>query len=84
MSNNKKKPTSINAEVHAKASADLEEAISRELSIEDEEKEATAATEGLFSGGTPFGGDDPPHTILGMPIEDCETRGGSKKNESSA
>ena len=80
MSNNKKNPTPIDAEVQARATADLEEAVSKELSIEDEEKETTEAAEMLFSGGTPIT-EAPPHTILGVPIKN--RTGGPKPDENS-
>jgi hypothetical protein len=83
MSNDKENPTPIDAEVQAKATTDLEEAISKELSIEDEEEKEAKAAEQLFAGGATlseelsqregFSNAIPPHTILGMPYK--ETRG---------
>jgi hypothetical protein len=80
MSNNKKNPTPIDAEVQARATADLEATISQELSIEDEEEKSTKAAERLFSGGTPITG-GPPHTILGVPM--ANKTGGPKPDENS-
>jgi len=81
MSSNKNDPTDIDSEIQAKATADLEAAVSKELSVDPEEAKAEEISpQALFSGGSVFGGAPyaHPHTVNGCDHEDCECKFDSK------